>query len=274
MTRSGPVLCGICLFVLVGIGAGCERAPVKPQAAPASAPLVAPAQPSPQAATPFRSLAKPQVLPQLLEAGEGFHGDEVKARSGEQWLGLFVTEAGSELRETTLRIRFVHDAIVDEGNQATGKSVRVNSVTQPLFLLRNVAAVVAGPVKTIFHVAPLERHSLSDHPVVSLKLGTQTYELKLVGEKATSDAFLPRHPRLVLTDGLNTQMLLSLEEDEIENLDWSLQWAGDLDGDGKLDLYADLPEHYNVSRRKLFLSTYAKPGQLVAEVAEFVTTGC
>ena len=55
---------------------------------------------------------------------------------------------------------------------------------------------------------------------------------------------------------------------------WVLLWAGDLDGDGRLDLYMNLSTHYNVSARRLFLSSAAASGALVREVAVFQTTGC
>ncbi|HKO62441.1 MAG TPA: hypothetical protein VJV03_14855 [Pyrinomonadaceae bacterium] len=44
--------------------------------------------------------------------------------------------------------------------------------------------------------------------------------------------------------------------------------------DGKLDLYVTVNQQYNVVERKLFMSSEADEGQLVAEVAEFVTIGC
>ena len=53
-----------------------------------------------------------------------------------------------------------------------------------------------------------------------------------------------------------------------------LIWAGDLDGDGKLDLYIDLSDHYNVMGKTLFLSSKRQPGKLVERIAQFLTVGC
>lgn len=210
----------------------------------------------------------------LLETGEGFHGAEVKARSGEKWLGLYVTESGSELMESIIKIRLVNDPIVDEDElSATGKRVDVEYPTEPLLLVKNAPGVKPGPVTTIFYAKADEFFSLYKHSPVSLKLGTCSYQLKLVGSGPGADSILPRDPQLLLTDGEITQVLCTLEG-EVSDIDWSLCWAGDLDGDGKVDLYADLRPHYNVSERVLFLSSQAKTGQLVAKVAEFVTTGC
>ncbi len=51
-------------------------------------------------------------------------------------------------------------------------------------------------------------------------------------------------------------------------------WAGDLDGDGRLDLVLDESDHYNVTVTALFLSSEAAPGALVRRVARHETTGC
>ena len=54
----------------------------------------------------------------------------------------------------------------------------------------------------------------------------------------------------------------------------SVMWAGDLDGDDKLDLLLDLTHHYNLSEITLFLSSHASEGELVKKVAVFSTVGC
>jgi hypothetical protein len=210
---------------------------------------------------------------QVLETG-GFHGDEVKARSGEKWLGLFTSEQGSVLREAVLTISRVEDEIVDSGtDQKTGKAVSVNHGREPVLLVKNAPMLKPGKVATVFQAATDAPFSISAHPKVSLKLHDQPYELRLIGDRHSAEHALPLNARLLLTDGHANQTLYVLKGWD-GDVDWELRWAGDLDGDGKLDLYADLSYHYNVSERRLFLSSRAKPGQLVAEVAVFRTTGC
>ena len=53
----------------------------------------------------------------------------------------------------------------------------------------------------------------------------------------------------------------------------NLQWAGDLDGDGKLDLVMDLSDYYNLSELTLFLSSGAGTS-IVKKVSSFCTSGC
>jgi hypothetical protein len=214
-----------------------------------------------------------RVSVQVLETGS-FHGDEVKARSGEKWLGLYVTEKGAVLRESVLTISRVADEIVDAGTeQRTGKAVSVNHSQEPILLVKNAPMLKPGQALSVFQTAKHELFPFSTHPHVKLKLQAQQYEVRLVGDRRSPEHTLPRNARLLLTDGRITQTLYALKGWD-GDVDWQLRWAGDLDGDGKLDLFAALSYHYNVSERRLFLSSQAQPGQLVAEIAVFRTTGC
>ena len=57
-------------------------------------------------------------------------------------------------------------------------------------------------------------------------------------------------------------------EAEVNGAYFRLLFAGDLDGDGKLDLVLSLPLHYENLRVALFLSSCAPPGLQMGKVAE------
>ncbi len=67
-----------------------------------------------------------------------------------------------------------------------------------------------------------------------------------------------------------------LPADEAERLDalcsngildsLSVQWAGDLDGDGRLDLVTKLSPKYSFYPRRLYLSSAAEEGMMVGLV--------
>jgi hypothetical protein len=212
----------------------------------------------------------------LVETGEGFHGDEVKARNGEKWLGLYVTKRGAFLAESTLTVRRVVDPVIDEDERKpTGKSVSVDRREKPVFLVKNAVMLKQGQATTIYHGGREEPSSLTSKSLVTLKLGGQTYQLKVVSPKRLlpeAEGLLPADAKLTLTSGSSTQTLYSLNNSS-EDASWRLLWAGDLDGDGKLDLYLSV-DGYNFEERWLFLSSQAGPGQLVKGVAKFTTTGC
>ncbi len=219
-----------------------------------------------------RQKTKPASQVELLETGE-FHGDEVKARTGERWLGLHVSDHGSLLLPYRLRVEAVHDGIVDDDKeQKTGKAVSVDLPVQPSFLVKGAIVLREGPVITVLE----GEKTLEKVSPLNLNLTERSYVLKIVGDEdmeKCSEQLLPRNAKLVLASGDSAQVLYSLKECG-NDAGWTLLWAGDLDRDGKLDLYVSVNQHYNVSERKLFLSSSAEEGQLVREVAEFVTSGC
>lgn len=90
-----------------------------------------------------------------------------------------------------------------------------------------------------------------------------TLEVQRVGETGH---------RLVLREGAQEQTLFQQREGDLDG--WHLSWAGDLDGDGRADFLLSADEHYNVTTLRLFLSSRAKKGALVREVAKLRETGC
>lgn len=207
----------------------------------------------------------------LLEVGE-FHAEEVSVETGERWLGLHISDNGSTLLEYELTVDTVHDPLIDEADQKTGKKVSVNLPLEPVFLVNSDWVLQSGHVTTLFKGKDEPLESISP---LKLKLANTDYEIRIIGddaEKCWNDG-LPKNAKLILTNGNSSQVLYTLQECG-NDPGWFLTWAGDLDQDGKLDLYVSVTQHYNVLERKLFLSSQADEGQLVAEVAEFVTSGC
>lgn len=204
----------------------------------------------------------------LLETGQ-FHGDEVQARTGERWLGLYVWGERSALVSSVVTVGPVHDPVIDATpNERTGKEVSVRRSGKPVFLLKGARGLRPGPVRTSFAGAK----SLGNAETVPLSLGDKKYRLRVVSDDPEPASHLAQNSRLILASGGRTQVLFHVAEHG--DASWSLLWAGDLDGDGELDLYLDLNTHYNTSQRRLFLSTRAARRSLVKEVAVFTVVGC
>lgn len=222
----------------------------------------------------------------LLRTGEGFHGDDVSAKTGEKWLGFFNDDGKFFLREVPLKISRVRDEVVDspESKLKTGKSVSVPGTRKPIFLLKN-ANLPHREVRTFFLgktwddvYLPENEYTRPEQVLTSLQesfsqvydTGTQKYEIKVIRARNLKDEEILA---LILRKGHVRQVLHTMEVDANPDIG-SLYWAGDLDQDNKPDFYLDLFEHYNVRNQVLFLSSRAESGKLVKKVAYFWTTGC
>ena len=209
----------------------------------------------------------------ILETGEG-HGDEINARSGEQWVALAPVKDGLAWRKGTITVRRVADAVLDDGVAMTGKAVGFPGPT-PLFLLRGWDLPL-GRVQTLF-TAPEENslrmaRAIGDSPL-TLNLNGARYRLRVTHRRADVEQTPSQPTELVLERGAERQILYSWPGGLVDQF-CDLVWAGDLDGDGKLDLYLYLSDHYNVIEHTLFRSRGAARGKLVTPVAKWVTTGC
>ena len=215
------------------------------------------------------SLVATAAAAQLVLPGF-FHAGEAIAADGEVWWGLYETPAGFELEPTRLEVTPVFDPMLDEDWEATGLEILAEGERQPLFLVKGVP-LQAGPVRTASKdVTPLVPGS-----VVGL-----TEELLVVYGTAREPA-LPGLPpaledvRVVLQGlpgGAPSQELLTLDAPDLAAP--SLVWAGDLDGDGEIDLLLDATDHYAANAYTLMLSSAAAPGERVAEVATLVLSSC
>lgn len=219
----------------------------------------------------------------LVETG-GFHGSEVSARTGETWLGLYVSKGRSTLLPSVVRVTPGHDPVVDdEPWQKSGKDVYVNRKPDPVFLISGTDALKPGPVLTS-HARETALTNASD---LRLRLAGEEYGLRISTKDTStvSTAEFLDDAKLVLSKGGVSQVIYELraegdlpgtlgEGDRTETNEWKLLWAGDLDGDRKLDLYVQVSWHYNIVQHKLFLSTRAGAKRLVREVAEFHISGC
>lgn len=215
--------------------------------------------------TDWKEEDKSKFKIKLLETGEGFHGNEINAKSGETWLGLFKEKDKYNLRSVKIKVRPGFDGVSDEPGEMTGKDVIVKGKRQPLFLVKNADMLREGEIKTVFFAESFDDAiNLYNGFVAEYKLNNKKYTLRVEGGTNSST--------LILESENNKQILYFV--DGMGDATWNLLWVGDLDKDGKLDLYADMPVFYNFSQKRLFLSSQAEDGKLVKQVALFHTTGC
>src|SRR5215208_4153838 len=100
---------------------------------------------------------------------------------------------------------------------------------------------------------------------MSMTIGEQRYQLARRGSRADlTDA------TVVLTHGRETQVLYSTDG-FVDEPHFDVPWAGDLDGDGKLDLVVNLSRKDSLHPYRLLLSSVAAAGELGGEAAAVET---
>lgn len=209
----------------------------------------------------------------VLPPGQ-YHESEVPHPDGSSWLALIVENDQSRLEPVRLRITQVYDPIVDNDEKGphTGKIV----TTEPAL---NAMLLVQGAV--------LREGAVKSAAVAGSKTGlaekTISFESSAYTLSVSSGCGQEKSPcQWILSQGGKTQMLHEIyvtnAEDNALDTDspnTGIVWAGDLDGDQRLDLILDVSNHYNsVADLKVFLSSQAKQDQLVGEAGTFHAVGC
>lgn len=229
----------------------------------------------------------------LLKVGEKYQVDDIDAKNGETWLGLFEENDKYILRDARLKIKTVRIDMKDEYDGGTGlrRNVGVGGNSNPVLLIEKSAKIQKGEVDTVFRGPDyLEARKdfpdsysekitwLSDGFVREFQVGIKSYSLKVT--------------RMLDTDGRN-MLVLSLETGGVRQIlhaspaeglgedgKWlgqigQLYWVGDIDRDGKLDLYLSLFTTDIMYDAFLFTSAEAKNGEIVGKAASFhLASGC
>ena len=204
----------------------------------------------------------------LLEAAGPFHGNEVPPIAG-TWFGLGRTEGGFAWRGYRVTETMVPDPVIDTEGKMTAKQITAEG-PPPVFLAQGLPFREGRVASAFWSDSPLS----IDYGTNSVTIGLGNQAVTVTLEHAPDHVANPRQrERLVLESRGIRQVLMEWPDGRFD-APVSLIWAGDLDRDGKLDLYMNLSDHYNVSNRTLLLSARAARGDIVTQVAVWSTTGC
>jgi len=214
---------------------------------------------------------------EILAPGS-YHGREVKSEeNGEIWLGMFETNSGYELRSAELVIETVFDPLLDRDDERTGKLIyAADAVIDPYYDMdyQTDRWSIDDADRLMFFLRPLDS-VFEEGPVVPVIVDSPHLPPDTVIELGNSgQSLVTVHKGLYLFDGEILQRLTNVYPDSHGEF-VSVVWAGDLDGDGKMDLILDDQRHYAYwVYYRLLLSSEAEPGKLVREVAVFVAVSC
>jgi hypothetical protein len=177
---------------------------------------------------------------------------------GREWLALVTVDGRSSLQRVVPSWR---------GSVLFEDSVFALEVTPQLppeslqLLVSGVPRIRPGPATT---VVEYEASLWADERRLAITLGPAAYELTL---DSTDPDFCDA--TITLSDGRASQTLYvpGGHPFDCDAPHFSVQWAGDLDGDRRLDLVTTFSPKYSWYPRQLFLSSAARPGELVGLVA-------
>ncbi len=197
---------------------------------------------------------------ELAMVGE-FYAEFVSAKAGEVWLGLYQVGDEYELRSSTLVVS-KRDALMGVGRN----EVQTDQPTEPLFLVRGLEELRPGKVETIIPKGEF----LYPGQRTSFRSGGIYYSLGAAGE--ATDRYLYsiviEKYKLILSSSQLKRSQTLLEFDiALDNAVPGVLWAGDLDRDGKVDLFMEQNRHYAYIDYGLFLSSAAKDEEMVGKVA-------
>jgi len=202
--------------------------------------------------------AQAASMGQIAMPGQ-YHGDEMPIRADKDWLGLYPAPGGYAWKAVAPSFRHAVDPVLDAPGQETGVEVEVSGET-PILMVRGVVALKPGPV------------SRAVSETVRMTLGT--VEPLADGLELTAVTGDDGGYELRLQDKDGRKQVICTHDVMYDDTVPTLMMAGDLDGDGRMDLLIDTSNHYNLSRVTLFLSSSAGPGEWMAPVATLQTTGC
>lgn len=180
------------------------------------------------------------------------------------WLGLFQDGAGYAWRSTQVHVQWAPNLLAEDRNTRwTSKTIRVSGGERPVVLVRGLPELA----KVSVHVAQFARWKPSDLSPGELKvrLADSLYTVKMLAPPESKGK-----ASILLASGGRQQLIDRIDSTE---KDWHVVWAGDLDGDGKLDLLVSAEDGEGRSHLNLMLSTYAKGGEMVHTVASRAYAG-
>lgn len=207
-----------------------------------------------------------------------FHEDEVAADADKApWSGLFKNGEGYYIAPTGLKTKRVYDPVIDETEkEKTGREVQTTNKDTAVILVSGASFLTTGRVLP----ADLSKTQVFPGDTVQLRYDGVDYKLFATGDRRKShsntEEITVRNYRLYLMATVKGQLCKSLlvAQENFDDAMITVLFAGDLDGDGILDLVIDTSRHYNVSSPTLYLSKPAGGGQIVKPVGAHITMGC
>jgi hypothetical protein len=203
---------------------------------------------------------------------------EAAPRHGQKWFVMTEKNGKYEIKSSVVKVKQL--ATVSYVGDENDAKLIFDVTDNPLFAFRGIKNIKPGPVKTLYlrpTNAEIETRGLPIGPMETgysqdFNLNDQWTTLRVSEGQTTSGN---RIGLLVLErpDHRLKQIVARNYFEGGKTIIGTLYWAGDLDNDGKLDLYFD---EFNEKAfwGRLYLSSHASDGEMLKLVATFGFGGC
>lgn len=233
----------------------------------------------------IKYIKPPGKLIELLDDGI-YRRSEVVAKNGESWMVLLDNGGELSFYQRKANVRKLNS--VSWPGEERDARLFFDHSGKPIIALKNIKAIEKGPVTTVFHLKRWAEYEDGSPDFVEISdgfrreytLGNETYILR-TSYGLTNDG--TKAAVLLLESGDKIQILKQIyyvrpdRERPLtgeRNIFGSLLWVGDMDSDGKLDLYFDEFNEKGFTYTELHLSSQATEGRLVGIAADFGMAGC
>ena len=226
----------------------------------------------------YVDISESNDLIDLLQTEGIYRESEVVANNGEKWLVLFEQGGEYSLHPATAEVKKkrTQSYVGDEYDV----QLSFNRTGVALFAIRSSIGLKRGAVTTLYHRPSQDEIDQRNLPIGSMQTGYKR-DFNLNGTWYTlrvsraMDSSGQKVGVLVLEhEGFKQIIATNYYEPGYGETIGELLWVGDLDRDGKLDLYFDEDNEKGYFRVGLYLSSAAEPGKLVKLAATFGTLGC
>lgn len=188
-----------------------------------------------------------------------YHQGEAPIHPGAGWLALVHIGERWELLPAKVASTRIEDAVTDEPGQRTGVRI-VSSRKNTLALLRR-PYLTQGPLEVADNKIGESGLPIEARAPVDIRFKGADYRIETKNE------------RVFLVKGAQRTPIKTMLVRPDLQASVSLRWAGDLDGDGELDLMMSY-SGYNVGGTCLYLSSQKASGFLLKQVDCLETIGC
>lgn len=206
-------------------------------------------------ATSLNALAQEENW-QVSTPGE-FHDGEAPIKPGSGWFALVPASGQWRLETSIVRAKRVVDEIAGDNS-----GIKITSSQPNTLVLLKFPGLKAGRVAT-------PNMKFIDNPRL-LELQNPAIEIEFAGEKHFVGI---QKSGVYLKKGKQKQILHDAKEVKDPDFTASILWAGDVDGDGKLDFFFETTT-LNSNSKCMYLSSVADTGTLVKQIGCQTSSGC